>query len=60
MPTVSVQLLRKCFAQLSIRTCRYGGTEHVLAATAVCMTYNVFAEEELRNFFDIIAITYLA
>ena len=38
MPTVSVQLLRKCFAQLSIRTCRHGGGEHVvLAATAVCM-----------------------
>ena len=38
MPTVSVQLLRKCFAQLSTRTCRHGGGEHVvLAATAVCM-----------------------
>ena len=38
MPTVSVQLLRKCFAQLSIRTCRHGAGEHVvLAATAVCM-----------------------
>ena len=38
MPTVSVQLFRKCFAQLSIRTCRHGGGEHVvLAATAVCM-----------------------
>ena len=38
MPTVSVQLLRKCFAQLSSRTCRHGGGEHVvLAATAVCM-----------------------
>ena len=38
MPTVSVQLLSKCFAQLSIRTCRHGGGEHVvLAATAVCM-----------------------
>ena len=38
MPTVSVQLLRKCFTQLSIRTCRHGGGEHVvLAATAVCM-----------------------
>ena len=38
MPTVSVQLLRKYFAQLSIPTCRHGGGEHVvLAATAVCM-----------------------
>ena len=38
MLTVSVRLLRKCFAQLSIRTCRHGGGEHVvLAATAVCM-----------------------
>ena len=37
MPTVSVQLLRKCFAQLSIRTCRHGGEHVVLAATAVCM-----------------------
>ena len=35
MPTVSVQLLRKWFAQLSVRN---GGGEHVvLAATAVCM-----------------------
>ena len=38
MPTVSVQLLRKSFAQLSIRTCRHGGSEHVvLAATVVCI-----------------------
>ena len=49
MPTVSVQLLRKCFAQLSIRTCRHGGGEHVvLAATA--SSVHVFAEEGLRNF----------
>ena len=40
MPTVSVQLLRKCIAQLSIRTCRHGGGEHVvLAPTAVCMCF---------------------
>ena len=38
MPTVSVQPLRKCFAQLSLRTCRRGGGEHVvLAAAEVCM-----------------------
>ena len=44
-------------AQLSIRTCRHGGGEHVvLAATAVCMCLQ--REEGLRNFFDIIAITY--
>ena len=57
IPTVSVQLLRKCFAQLSIRTCRHGGGEHVvLAATAVCMCLQIL--EGLRSFFDIIAITY--
>ena len=57
MPTVYVQLLRKCFAQLSIRTCRHGGGEHVvLAATAVCMCLCRGGAPQL---FDIIAITYL-